>query len=87
MNRALFAICAVLVLTACKPSEEEKGNLKKALPEGCVAHDIGSYGSIDNLLIVECEGRRVTTTYSHMHQQHGKTSETDRAAVFVISPS
>lgn len=87
MNRTLFAISAVLVLAACEPSEEEKGNLKKALPEGCVAHDIGSYGSIDNLLIIECEGRRVTTTYSHMFRQNGKVSETDRAAVFVISPS
>ncbi len=66
------------------PSQEEIQNLERALPEGCVAHDVGSYGRIDNLIVIECEGRAVTTTYTYMHQQHGKTSETDRSAVFVI---
>ena len=66
------------------PSAEEVRNLERALPKGCVAHDIGSYGRIDNLLVIECEDRAVTTTYTYMHQQHGKTSETDRSAVFMI---
>ena len=87
MKMIAAALSTVLVLAACEPTEEEKGKLKNALPDGCVAHDIGSYGTIDNLIIIECEGRRVTTTYSHMYQQNGKVSETDRTAVFVISPS
>lgn len=84
MKKFMLAAAALVVLAACKPTEEEKQNLQKALPEGCVAHEVGSYGSIDQLLIIECTGRHVTSTYSYMHQQHGKTSETDRAAVFVI---
>ena len=84
MKKIALATVALLILTACQPTDEEKQNLKNALPEGCVAHEVGSYGSIDQLLIIECTGRHVTSTYSYMHQQHGKTSETDRAAVFVI---
>lgn len=84
MNKIVLACAALLVLAACEPTEEERRNLKNALPDGCVAHEVGSYGSIDQLLIIECTGRHVTSNYSYMHQQHGKTSETDRAAVFVI---
>jgi len=84
MKKIAIAAAALLILAACQPTEEEKQNLQKALPEGCVAHEVGSYGSIDQLLIIECTARHVTSTYSYMHQQHGKTSETDRAAVFVI---
>lgn len=84
MKKIILASAALLVLVACEPTEEEQQNLRNALPEGCVAHEVGSYGSIDQLLIIECTARHVTSTYSYMHQQHGKTSETDRAAVFVI---
>ena len=66
------------------PSQKEIQNLERALPAGCTAHDVGSYGRIDNLIVIECEGRAVTTAYTYMHEQHGKTSETDRSAVFVI---
>jgi hypothetical protein len=66
------------------PSAEEIQNLEKALPEGCVAHDIGSYGKIDKLIVIECEDRTVTTTYTYMHEQNGKASEVDQSATFVI---
>jgi hypothetical protein len=66
------------------PTPEEVERLKNALPAGCVAHDIGSYGKIDNLVIIECEDRDVSASYTYMHESHGKSSETDRAAVYVI---
>lgn len=79
-----IAVIGLLLLAACKPTEEEKQNLMNALPDGCVANDIGSYGSIDNLIIVICEGRRVEATHTRMHRSSGKSSETDRASIFVI---
>ena len=82
-NLALIGLAALL-LAACEPTEEEKAKLKGTLPEGCTAHDIGSYGEIDNLIIVECTGQMVTSSYSYLHQQNGKASEVDQAAVFVI---
>lgn len=66
------------------PSPDEIQNLQNVLPEGCTSHDVGSYGKIDNLVIIECDGRRVSASYTYMYESHGKTSETDRAATFVI---
>lgn len=81
---ALIGIAIYFDAQSAIPTQEERQNLERALPKGCVAHDIGSYGRIDNLIVIECEDRTVTTSYTYMHEQHGKTSETDRSAVFVI---
>ena len=80
----LIGVAVYLDSVAAIPTPEEVEALERALPPGCVAHDVGSYGKLDNLLIVECSGREVTASYSYMHEQHGKTSEVDRAATFVI---
>ena len=66
------------------PSPEEIRNLESVLPEGCTATDIGSYGKIDNMVIMVCEDRRVDASYAYMYESHGKSSETDRSAVFMI---
>lgn len=66
------------------PTQEEIQNLERALPEGCVAHDVGSYGKIDKLIIVECESKKVTSTFGYMREQNGKATEVDLSAVFVI---
>lgn len=84
MKMIAIASLSLLLLAACEPTEEQKTKLKNALPKGCVAHEIGSYGSIDQLIIIECTGREVTAAYTYMRQSNGKTTETDRAAVFVI---
>jgi len=78
-------LVSVLFLAACyEPTPEQQQKLKQSLPEGCTVIEVGQYGSIDSLIIIECEGRRVTASYTYMHQQNGKTSETDRSAVYVI---
>lgn len=69
---------------AAIPTQDEIQNLERALPEGCVAHDVGSYGKIDKLIIVECEDSRVTTSFGYMREQNGKAVEVDLSAVFVI---
>lgn len=66
------------------PTQEEINNLNQALPEGCVVHDVGSYGKIDRLLIVECENSKVTSTFGYMQQQNGKSTEVDLSTVVVI---
>jgi hypothetical protein len=84
MKSIMLAIAALTVLAACKPTEEEKQKLEKALPPGCVAHDIGKYGSINQLVIIECSGRNVTAAYSSDSRTTGKTTTKYQAAVFVI---
>lgn len=78
-------LASVLVLAACnEATPEQKTKLKQMLPEGCIVLEVGEYGSIDNLVIIQCDGKKVTASYTYMHQQNGKTSEVDRAAVYVI---
>lgn len=84
MKKIVLAMAALTALAACEPTEEQKQNLKKALPEGCVAHDIGRYGEINRLVIIECNGRKVSAAYSSDTRSSGKTSSKYQAAVFVI---
>lgn len=84
MKKALAIGAALLLLAACKPSEEEQRNLRNALPEGCVVHDIGSYGEIQRLIVIECTGRMVTTTYTTDLRSNGKVSSRYTSAVFLI---
>lgn len=79
-------LASLLFLAACDdPTPEEKEKLKNALPEGCEMIDVGEYGSIDSLIIVKCDGRNVVATYGYKHQSNGKSSETDRSAVFIVN--
>lgn len=66
------------------PSPKEIQNLENLLPEGCKSHYVGSYGKIDDLVIIECDGKKVSAAYTYMQQYHGKYSEVDRAATYVI---
>ena len=80
-----IAAASLLFLVACDdPTPEQQQKLKQSLPAECELIDIGQYGSIDNLIIINCDGRSVTASYTYMHQQNGKVAETDRSAVYVI---
>lgn len=79
------ALIALLFLAACDdPTPEQQQKLKEALPEGCTFTDVGRYGSIDNLIIVTCDGRLTEITQTHKSQSNGKTTETDNSAVVFI---
>lgn len=60
----------VSLLTACAPTDEQKANVVKRLPAGCIVINLGSYGSADQLVAVVCDGRQ--TTASVWAEQHGK---------------
>ena len=80
----VFLICAALgfstLLAGCKveTEQEELARITSGLPEGCTIFDLGDYRSIDQLVVVVCDGRATVTTQGYMHKQNGKITETDR---------
>ena len=79
-----IALLVYFDLQSAIPTQEEIKNLNESLPSGCTFHDVGSYGVIDRLIIVECEDRKVTSSYGYMRQQNGKLTEVDLSAAIVI---
>lgn len=84
MLKITALIATVLLLAACEPTEEEKTNLRAVLPEGCVIHDVGSYGSLEQLLVIVCDGRNVTNTGFYVTRSNGKQTYTDAYATVTI---
>lgn len=75
MKRLVILLAAALTLTGCfdKPTPEEQAAAKAALPPGCVIHNIGNYGDIHNLVVIVCDGRKVSSlNYTESHSV-GKT--------------
>lgn len=73
MIRSISALALVLLLAGCGVSPEQKMYVESHLPAGCTVHDLGSYGSIDMLVVVTCNGRQTTSTIGY--NSHGKTHE------------
>lgn len=65
-------------------TQEQENTLKGVLPSGCVAHDVGQYGRIDTLIVIICDGRKVSSSYTYMNKPQGKYREVDRSATIVI---
>lgn len=81
MKEALLSIAGIIGLVALlvviiewfnQPSAAEINTIRQNLPAGCEFRDLGSYGDIDHVVAVICEGRKVSTL-SH-REQHGKYS-------------
>ena len=71
---AFFVTVVIFVLEwANQPSTSEIMNIKQALPAGCEFKDLGSYGDINHVVMVRCEGKTVSAI-SH-REQDGKYSD------------
>lgn len=65
----------VLSLAACgEPTAEQIARVNAALPEGCTLTDLGSYGSVQHLIVVNCVDRTVHTSTAQYIKSYGKTS-------------
>jgi hypothetical protein len=71
MKRIFLILIATLALTGCDPSADEQAHMREVLPPGCTISDLGSYGDIDHVITVICDGRR-TQTQSY-EERHGKS--------------
>ncbi|MNX90058.1 hypothetical protein D3C86_1220890 [compost metagenome] len=54
------------------PSAAEINTIRQSLPAGCEFRDLGSYGDINHVVAVICDGRKVSSI-SHI-EYHGKYS-------------
>lgn len=87
MKRLLALLCAgaaAVLLTACDPTDEQRARAHNALPAGCRLIDIGSYGDIKSLVVVNCDGARTTSSNFSWTQPAGKTVTTVQGAALVI---
>jgi hypothetical protein len=71
MKRIILVALAGIALAACEPTPEQKLKLERSLPPGCAIHDVGEYGPVRHLVIVECQGRRSLTL--HHNENRGKS--------------
>lgn len=80
MKRLLFIL---LLTAACTPQERAKEDyrIRQLLPEGCELFDLGEYRQLEQLVVVTCDDRKVTTSSSY--NRRGKNSR-DRMAAVVI---
>jgi hypothetical protein len=54
MIKITLLAASLLLLAACETEEEQRGRIEKALPKGCRMVDLGSYKSIDHLVMIDC---------------------------------
>ena len=57
-----MVLIALLVLAGCEDRAVQKERIEKELPPDCSMTDLGEYGYISNLVVIQCDGRPTTTT-------------------------
>lgn len=61
MKWALVGLAALL-LAACQPTAQQEARIKATLPAGCEVRYLGSYGDVEHVVVVLCDGRHTATT-------------------------
>lgn len=68
----IVAAAMCLGLSACEPTSEDNARVKRMLPPGCEIMNLGQWGNISQLVVVNCAGHSARAT--HWRQSAGKTS-------------
>lgn len=61
--KVLLVLMSLLALSGCESKEDAKARIERTLPEGCTLIDLGSYGSISQLVAIRCPDAVVTHGY------------------------
>ncbi|MGA0540691.1 lipoprotein [Neotabrizicola sp. VNH66] len=77
MKRIITALSAALFLAACETEEEQRDRINRTMPDGCVMSDLGEYKEIDRLIVIQCDGRKTTTTVGTDIHHSGKFTYRD----------
>lgn len=87
MRLKLGLMLAMLVLAGCESDEDiarQRAEITSNLPEGCEFMDLGSYRSIDQVVVIICDDRKTISTNSMAVKTSGKTTTYEGAASFLI---
>ncbi|MCW2194977.1 hypothetical protein AB7M45_007750 [Bradyrhizobium elkanii] len=83
--KKLFAIGAcALLLSGCNPSAEQRARVNSQLPPGCTIRELGTFGSIENLVAVICDGRSTKALNFTETHSTGKVTVTKQMAVLQV---
>lgn len=82
--RTLIVVLAALSLAACEPTEKQKARVRGALPPECSLVDLGSYGDVDDLVVVTCGGRQARTLHYRYSRPQGRQTRWFNVAVVQI---
>jgi len=68
----VIACVLLLCLAGCgEPTAEQVQYMNQHLPAGCTIQDLGSYGYVEDVVVVKCNGKDVATTSYEI--RHAKT--------------
>lgn len=67
-----LALIAIITLSSCTEEEraQQRGEIRKQLPDGCQIYDLGQYADIRRLVVVHCQNSQATTSATY---RQGKT--------------
>lgn len=73
--RIIAAVGAVLLLAGCESQEQQFKRIENNLPNGCKITDLGEYGRIDNVLVIQCGNQTTTTSTQGKFDSASKTTK------------
>lgn len=84
MRLAVLAGLAALALAGCDSPEDARARVNSQLPAGCQLKELGSYGRIDSLVIIICDGTKTAAlNYTESHSA-GKFRRTEQKTVLQV---
>lgn len=81
----VIVIIIMLLHYASRVTPDQRDRLKNALPDGCEVIEVGAYGTIDNLIIINCERHRVQSSIMYSRKPAGKSSRVEFDAIYLIT--
>lgn len=85
MRTIALAALAIMLAGCDDQRPAQLTRIQSGLPKGCLIRDLGSYGRLDAIMVVVCDGRQTTTTTMWDEYQCGKARCQHAASAVIIA--